>query len=125
MNFLEFNQKFPTEESIIKYFINIRYEEVTCPHCGCHKVYRRHDQPKLFTCKHCNNSFSVFKGTIFEKSSTDLRKWLYSLNMFLNAKKGISACQLQREIVSRLGETQQNFQTSCRQAKSEPNVLTT
>jgi len=98
MNFLEFHQKFPTEESIIKYFINIRYEEVTCPHCGCYKVYRRHDQPKLFTCKHCNNSFSVFKGTIFEKSSTDLRKWLYSLNMFLNAKKGISACQLQREI---------------------------
>ena len=98
MNFLEFNQKFPTEEKVIEYFINIRYEEVVCPHCGSHKVYRRKDQPKLFTCKHCNNTFSIFKGTIFEDSYTDLRKWFYALNTFLNAKKGISACQLKREI---------------------------
>lgn len=28
MNFLEFNQKFPTEEKVIEYFIKIRYEEV-------------------------------------------------------------------------------------------------
>ena len=98
MNFLEFNKKFPTEEKVIKYFINIRYEEVICPHCGSHKVYRRHDQPKLFTCKHCNNTFSVFKGTILEKTSTDLRKWFYAVNLFMNAKKGVSACQLQREI---------------------------
>ena len=98
MTFLQFNELFPTEEKVIQYFISIRYKDVICPHCGHHKVYRRHDQPKLFTCKHCNNTFSIFKGTIFEKSDTDLRKWFYAINIFLNAKKGVSACQLQREI---------------------------
>ena len=51
MNFLEFNRKFPTEEKVIEYFIKIRYEEAICPHLGNHKVYRRKDQPKLFTYK--------------------------------------------------------------------------
>ena len=77
MNFFELLRKFPTEEKAIKHFISIRYEVVTCPHCGSHKVYRRKDQPKLFACKECNNSFSIFKGTIFEKSCTDIRTWFY------------------------------------------------
>ena len=97
MNFFELIKKFPTEEKAIKHFMNTRYDIVICPHCGSHKVYRRKDQPKLFACKECNNSFSIFKGTVFEKSSTDIRKWFYAISTFLNAKKGISACQLQRE----------------------------
>lgn len=99
MNFLEFQSKFPTERSIIDYFIQIRYNgNIGCVHCGSMDVYHRKDKPKLFTCKDCNNSFSVFKDTIFEKSNTDLRKWFYAIHLFLNAKKGISGLQLQREV---------------------------
>lgn len=100
MTIFELLKKFPTEGSIIEYFIKARYgETVICPHCGhVIEVKNRNDRPKLFNCRFCKNTFSIFKGTIFEKSDTDLRKWFYAIHLFLNDKKGISAKQLQREI---------------------------
>lgn len=99
MTFIELLNQFPTEESIIDYFLTIRYPEgVKCNHCGASKVYQRGNNPKVFVCHGCGNSFSPFAGTIFEKSSTDLRKWFYAIHLFLNGKKGISGCQLQREL---------------------------
>jgi len=99
MNFFEFNKQFPTELDCIKYFITIRYNnQVKCNHCGSNKISYRTGQLKTLQCNNCNNSFSIFKGTIFEKSDTDLRKWFYAIHLFLNSKKGISGYQLQREI---------------------------
>ena len=99
MTFLELLEKFPTEKSVIDYYLKIRYgEKVACNHCGSVHVYQMHDRPKVFYCNDCINTFSPFKDTIFEKSSTDLRKWMYAIHMFLNGKKGISGYQLQREI---------------------------
>ena len=100
MTFIELQEKFPTEQSIIAHFRTIRYRNgLICPHCGsAQKVGTRTDQPKLCNCNRCHNTFSIFTGTIFEKSSTDLTKWFYAVHLFLNAKKGISALQLQREI---------------------------
>ncbi len=99
MTFLELIKKFPTEESVIKYYITIRYPDgIHCNHCGNPTVYQKTDRKKVFNCPNCNNTFSPFTGTIFEKSSTDLRKWMYAIHLFLNSKKGISGLQLQREI---------------------------
>lgn len=99
MNFFEFLKKFPTEEKVIEYFIDIRYPEApTCNHCGSKRISQRKDRPRFFQCNNCNDSFSIFKGTIFEKTTTDLRKWMYAIHLFLNAKKGISGLQLEREI---------------------------
>jgi len=99
MNYQEFIKKFPTEEAIIDYFTRIRYPQgVKCNHCGSDKVYHRTKEPKMYDCNSCRNSFSVFKDTVFEKTSTDLQKWFFAIHMILNAKKGISAKQLQREI---------------------------
>jgi transposase-like protein len=99
MNFFEFNKQFPTELACIEYFIKIRYNnKVVCKHCTAITIHHRKAHPKMFQCTSCNNSFSIFKGTIFEKSDTDLRKWMYAIHLFLNSKKGISGYQLQREI---------------------------
>ena len=100
MTIYEFMSKFPTEEAAVDYFIKIRYNGIlACPHCGAkNKVYRYRQVKKLCHCKNCNNSFSPFKGTIFEKSRTDLRKWFFAIRLFLNDRKGTSSPQLQREI---------------------------
>jgi len=99
MNYQEFIKKFPDEKAIINYFTRIRYPQgVKCNHCGSGKVYHRTKEPKMYDCNSCRNSFSVFKDTVFEKTSTDLQKWFFAIHMILNAKKGISAKQLQREI---------------------------
>lgn len=99
MNYKEFLKKFPDERLIIDYFIKIRYPQgIVCPKCGNTKVYQKKDRLKVFDCNFCGRSFSIFKDTVFEKTTTDLQKWFFSISAFLNAKKGISAKQLQREI---------------------------
>ena len=99
MNFLQLQKKFPNEKAVIDYFVNVRYRGVPhCSHCASVSVYHRQDSPKKFQCMDCNNSFSIFKGTIFENTSTDLVKWMYAIHLFLNGKKGISGLQLMREI---------------------------
>jgi transposase-like protein len=100
MTFMEFLKKFPTEESAINYFVAIRYEgTLICPHCGATSgVYRHRRRIRYCECSKCNNSFSVFKGTIFKDTKLEIRKWFYAINIFLNDKKGVSACNLQREL---------------------------
>ena len=99
MTFFEFNKRFGTEKAVVDYFIKVRYPNgICCNHCGSIKTYPRTESIKAFHCNDCRNTFSPFKGTIFEKSSTDLRKWFYAIHLFLNGKKGISGLQLQREI---------------------------
>jgi transposase-like protein len=99
MTFIELMELFPTEKSVIDYYLKIRYPHgVRCNHCGSDKVYQEKKRRKVFSCNDCLSTFSPFKDTIFEKSSTDLRKWMYAIHLFLNGRKGISGLQLQREI---------------------------
>jgi transposase-like protein len=99
MNFIELQKKFPNEKAVADHFIALRYNgSIGCVHCGSTHIYHRQDKPKVFQCMDCNNSFSAFKDTIFENSSTDLVKWMYAIHLFLNGKKGISGLQLMREV---------------------------
>lgn len=102
MTIFEFNSKFPTTKSAIDFIISHKYKDNVyyCPACGCTEgVYRdsAHDGRNLY-CNNCKSHFSALKGTIFENTHLDLRMWLYAINLVIVAKKGISACQLQREL---------------------------
>ncbi|MCL5073209.1 MAG: hypothetical protein M1308_20320 [Actinobacteria bacterium] len=99
MNYIEFGNKFPSEREAIDYFLNIKYPSgVKCNICNSKNVYQRKDKLKVFGCAFCGKTFSPFKYTIFEKTSTDLKKWFYAIHLFLDAKKEISAEQLHQEI---------------------------
>lgn len=102
MTFFELMERFPTENHVIEYFAESRYgKTVSCNHCGERvRISRKTgERASMFQCNACNNSFSIFTGTIFEKTRTDLRKWVFAINQLaVSGKKGVSACQMQREI---------------------------
>jgi len=52
----------------------------------------------LFYCKDCEYQFSVTAGTVFNDSHLPLVSWFVATLLLCEAKKGISACQIQRTL---------------------------
>ena len=71
-------------------------QDVVCPYCGRHHCARRNDGK--FRCNHCKRNFSCKVGTIFEDSNLSLVKWFIAMYLISSHKKGISSCQLARDI---------------------------
>ena len=46
----------------------------------------------------CGKQFSATSGTIFNDTHLSLTKWFLALAIICEAKKGVSACQLQRHL---------------------------
>jgi transposase-like protein len=97
---------FPTEEACKQFLQDRRWPNgITCPRCGTSThVYALTNMPWRWECanKACRIGhafrFSIISGTIFENTKYPLRTWFEVLWSMLNAKKGISALQIQRQI---------------------------
>lgn len=97
-NLFELTQFFKTEKDCIKYLKAIIWKDnKKCPHCGSIEVME-FANIKRNRCKDCKKDFSIRKGTIFEDSNISLRKWFMACYIFNAHKKGISSCQLARDI---------------------------
>ena len=70
--------------------------EAVCPYCGCSHTYMTAEG--RYICKECASHFSVTVGTIFENTKISLRKWFMAMYLISSHKKGISSCQLARDI---------------------------
>jgi transposase-like protein len=70
---------------------------VSCPHCASESVTFLSSR-KVWQCKGCRKQFSVKVGTIFEDSPVKLDKWLTAFWLIVNAKNGISSCELARSV---------------------------
>jgi transposase-like protein len=97
---------FPTSNDCKRYVQDRRWPEgkVTCPRCGNEHVYGSQARPFTWQCMKCGPGprkpyrFSVLVGTVFENTNIPLKIWFEVLWSMLNAKKGISAMQIQRQI---------------------------
>lgn len=74
-----------------------------CPHCNHeskehYKLNRNGEFNGLYKCRNCKKTFTVTKGTIFERSNVPLKSWFYTIHMLLSHKKGISSIQLSKDI---------------------------
>jgi len=70
--------------------------EAVCPYCGCTHTYMTAEG--RYICKECSKHFSVTVGTIFENTKISLRKWFMAMYLISSHKKGVSSCQLARDI---------------------------
>src|ERR1035438_599259 len=98
MNIVAIYKKFPAETDCIKHIERVRWlGKPVCPYC---KSTRTTSMPREFRhhCNGCNTTFSVTVDTIFHHTHLDLQKWFLAISLVLNAKKGLSARQLARDI---------------------------
>ncbi len=98
MDLYEIIKKFPTDASAYDFFEKIRWKgSIKCGHCKSVKVTGRYDN-FTYHCSNCRNRFSVTTNTHLHNTRIPLTKWLIAFAVVSDAKKGLSALQLQRNI---------------------------
>lgn len=98
MNLIELRNNLPTELHCIEYAESIRWEKgVRCVYCNSIKLGER-NLDNRYHCKDCQKSFSVKTKTVLHDSRLPLSTWFSAISVITDAKKGISAKQLERNI---------------------------
>jgi transposase-like protein len=121
MNLIDAAKQFATPEACVDYLEAMRWPDgVTCLQCGGSKVSRiqTNDTERtrknakgeirtvrvpgriVYQCQNpaCTHQFSVTTGTIFHDTHLPLDKWFAAVALMVNAKKGLSALQLKRDL---------------------------
>jgi len=98
MNLIDVHTMFPTDEKCREILTRLRWPEgVQCPRCKQAAV-ELETEKTLYYCKDCDYQFTVTAGTIFNDSHLPLTKWFLATLLLCEAKKGMSACQIQRTL---------------------------
>jgi transposase-like protein len=98
VNLIDINTMFSTDAKCRELLTRLRFPEgPRCLRCKG-PVTLLETEKHLFYCKDCDYQFSVTAGTIFNDSHLPLEKWFVATLLMCEAKKGISACQIQRTL---------------------------
>jgi transposase-like protein len=108
MKLIDVTRQFKTDEDCLDYIEKMRWpdDEIGCVHCGelgrVSKITREtkgdNKRTRLYQCLACKKQFSATSGTIFNDTHLPLTKWFLAIALICEAKKGISACQVQRHL---------------------------
>jgi transposase-like protein len=97
LNLVELTEQFGTDEKCRKALEQLRWKDgAKCPRCQ--SVATPIANRFQYDCDSCHYQFSVTAGTIFHDSHLSLWKWFVATALLCEAKKGMSACQIQRTI---------------------------
>ncbi|HYR89873.1 MAG TPA: IS1595 family transposase [Terriglobia bacterium] len=98
MNLIDVNTLFSTDAKCRELLTRLRFPQgPQCLRCKG-PVVELETEKQLFYCKECDYQFTVTAGTIFNDSHLPLAKWFATTLLLCEAKKGMSACQIQRTI---------------------------
>ena len=95
----QFNTEFPDNDACLEFLKEQRWPDgvTTCSKCKVERKHYRVSGRTAYACDHCGNHIYPLAGTIFEKSTTDLKLWFHAMFQMGSTKCGISAKQIQRE----------------------------
>lgn len=108
MNLIDVTRELASDEQCFSFLEQMRWPDgVRCPVCGNNKISHitrksttKNIRKSLYQCLEptCKQQFSVTSGTIFHDSRIPLSKWFMAISLIMDAKKGISAKQLQQHL---------------------------
>jgi transposase-like protein len=108
MNLIDVQKQFATDEQCLNYLEQMRWPHaVRCSICGHDSISRiereaesKNKRNRFYQCLEpsCKQQFSATSGTIFHDSHLPLTKWFMAVALIADAKKGVSAKQLQRHL---------------------------
>ena len=103
MNIISTFERFPTHEDCIAHLEEARWPDgnPVCPYSGSRNTA---PSEKRHRCYDCKTGFPVLVGTNFHHTHLPLQKWFLAISLMWNAKKGLSALQLSRDLVERGGK---------------------
>src|SRR6267142_5457198 len=107
MKLIDVTRQFNTEHKCLDYIEKMRWPngELGCVHCG--EVGRvstitrsegKNKRNRIYQCLACGKQFSATSGTIFNDTHLPLTKWFLAIALICEAKKGVSAKQLERHL---------------------------
>lgn len=85
---------FPDDNSVLEFMFDALHSR----NCSCGGTYSLVKGRRQFYCSKCRFQIAPTANTIFAKSETPLTLWLQAILAFSNAKSGISAKYLEREL---------------------------
>jgi len=109
MNLIDVSRELATDEQCLAFLEQQRWPDgiVRCPTCGNDKISKitrktatKNKRAQVYQCLEptCKGQFSATNGTIFHDSHLPLHKWFMAIALVIDAKKGISAKQLQNHL---------------------------
>jgi transposase-like protein len=108
MNLIDTTKAFATEDQCLDFLEKMRWPDgVRCPVCGNDKISRitrktesKNKRDRSYACLEptCKHRFSATAGTVFHRSHLPLQSWFMAIAFVVDAKKGVSALQLQEHL---------------------------
>lgn len=90
----DLKRDFPTDEACLAFIFDALHTRT----CSCGGEYKPVKGRKQFQCGKCRFQIAPTANTIFHKSDTPLSLWFHAIFIFSNAKSGISAKEMERQL---------------------------
>lgn len=95
----DFNRDFPNDAACLDHLVAMIYPSgILCRNCGIPRKHHRLNARRALSCDYCGTHVYPLAGTLFGKSSTSLKCWIYAMYLMASTETNLTEKELQREL---------------------------